>query len=286
MPSKKPAPRKRVTKKKIADTQEMVGYRDTVLQRNKGDWMIRIMIGTPTTGLVRMEWVMSRFGQIIPTNWSATDAVQPIASYLPMNYLVPDAQNLIVKSALEQKAEWVLLLESDNVLPPDAFLRLNKYMREKKVPVVSGLYFTKSDPPEPMTYRGRGTSFHHDWKMGDLVWCDGVPTGALLIHSSILQAMWDESPEYVVNGVLTRRVFDTPEKVWHDPQTGGTYTLTGTSDLAWCARVIDEKFFEKAGWPAFQKKEFPFLVDTNLFVKHVDNEGRMFPLQDPRTLGY
>ena len=259
---------------------------NNVMVKNQGPWMNRILIGTPCTGLVRMEWVMARFGQIIPTNWSATDQIQWISSYVPMQYLVPDAQNIIVKNVIEKNFEWLLLIESDNVLPPDAFIRINEYMRNKKVPVVSGLYFTKSDPPEPMVYRGRGTSFFKDWKMGDKVWVDGCPTGFILIHSSILKAMWDESPEYVINGQVLRRVFETPEKVWVDPETQSTHCLTGTSDLTWCERVIKEGFFKKAGWPEYEKMDYPFLIDTNIFLKHVDNDGKMFPLQDPKTLGY
>ncbi len=253
---------------------------------NTGQWMNRILIGTPSTGTVRMEWVMARYGQIIPTNWSATDAIQWISTYAPMRYLVADAQNLIVKVLIEKNIEWLLLVESDNVLPPDAFIRLNRYMLDAKVPVVSGLYFTKSNPPEPLVYRGRGTSFYKDWKMGDLVWVDGIPTGVILIHSSILKEMWKESPEYVVNGQVTRRVFETPEKVWTDPETGGNHMLVGTSDLAWCTRVIKEDFFKKAGWPKYQKMKYPFLVDTNIFVKHIDEAGRQFPLQDPKAIGY
>lgn len=256
------------------------------IDENRGQWMNRILIGTPCTGLVRMEWVLARFGQVIPTNWSATDCLQWISTYAPLRYLVADAQNLIVKEVIEKDFEWMLLLESDNMPPPDAFLRINEYMRDGKVPVVSGLYFTKSDPPEPMVYRGRGTSFYKDWKMGDKVWCDGIPTGFTLVHRSILKVMWDESPEYLVNGTKTRRVYDNPAKVWFDPETGGTHTLTGTSDLAWCDRVMKDNIFEKAGWPEYAKKEFPFLVDTNIFVKHITNEGRIFPLQDPKTIGY
>lgn len=282
---------KKMKKKKLLKEQKpqfeepIRGYTNTV-EKNTGPWMNRILIGTPTTGTVRIEWVMARFGQIIPTNWSATDNIQPVVSYIPMMYQVPDAQNLIVRNVIEKKCQWLLLLEHDNMPPPDAFIRINEYMRNEDVPVVSGLYFTKSDPPEPMIYRGRGTSFFHKWKMGEKVWCDGVPTGFLLIHNSILEAMWKESPEYWINGQLTRRVFSTPEKVWYDPESGGTYTLTGTSDLAWCERVIKEKFFEKAGWPEYQKKEYPFMVDTNIFVKHITDQGQIFPLQDPKTLGY
>lgn len=271
---------------KLAQSETPMGGYNSVALKNKGRFNLRLMIGTPTTGLVRMEWVLGRFGQLIPTNWSHTDCMQFIHTYAPIEYLVADAQNLIVKAAIEQNAEWLLLIEHDNVLPPGMFIRLNEYMRDGKVPIVSGLYFTKSDPPEPMTYRGRGNSFHKDWKMGDMVWCDGVPTGTLLIHASILRKLWEESPEYRVNDQVTRRVFETPEKVWQDPETGATHAATGTSDLEFCRRVIEDKIFEKAGWPEFQAKEFPFLVDTNLFVRHITQEGVMYPLQHPKELGY
>lgn len=254
--------------------------------KNEGVAKNKILIGTATTGTVRIEWVMARFGQIIPCNWSSTDFVQWISSYMPLNYVVPDAQNLIVKVAIEKNFEWLLLLESDNVLPPDAFLRINDYMRKGDIPVVSGLYFTKTDPAEPLVYRGRGNSFFGDWKLGDKVWVDGCPTGFLLIHTSILRKMWEESPEYRLQDQVTRRVFEIPEKIWYDVEDRATYTLTGTSDLIWCDRVIKGKFLEKAGWPKFQKMKYPFLIDTNIFLKHIDEAGRTFPLQHPKDLGY
>lgn len=253
---------------------------------NKGTWHHRILIGTPATGMVRMEWVLARFGQVIPTNWSATDCIQWMSTFAPMKYLVADAQNLIVKEAVERDFEWLLLLEQDNMPPPDAFLRVNEYMRDAKVPVMSGLYFTKSSPPEPLLYRGRGNSYFKDWKMGDRVWVDGIPTGFTLIHVSLLKAMWKESAEYVINGQVTRRVFENPEKVWFDPETRASHQIVGTSDLAWCERVIKDDIFTKAGWPEYAKMKYPFLVDTQIFLKHIDNDGRQFPLVDPKTLGF
>ncbi len=261
------------------------GYNSEVL-RNRGRWNHRLMIGTPTTGSVRIEWVLARFGQVIPTNWSHSDCMQFLHTYAPMEYQVADAQNLIVKTAIEQGFEWLLLLEHDNVLPPGAFIKLNEYIRECKVPVVSGLYFTKSNPPEPMTYRGRGTGFYHEWKMGDKVWCDGVPTGTLLVHMSIIKALWDESPEYRINDQVTRKVFETPAKVWTDPETAAVFTETGTSDLEFCSRIMRDKIFEKAGWPEYQKMKYPFLVDTDLFVRHIDGNGVMFPQQHPTEIGF
>src|SRR5512139_622098 len=103
--------------------------------------------------------------------------LEAIDSFAPVGYQVADAQNIIIKAAIENNVEWLLFIEDDTCPPPDAFVRINDYMKKAEVPVVSGLYYTKGMPPEPILYRGRGNSYYDDWKMGDKVWVDGIPTG-------------------------------------------------------------------------------------------------------------
>ncbi len=207
---------------------------------------------------------------------------QYINAFIPLRYQVAAAQNLIVREAVQKEFEWLLLVEHDVIMPPDAFKRFNDYMREKQVPIVSGLYYTRHRPSEPLVYRGRGTSFYDGWEMGDLVWCDGVPTGCLLIHMGILRAMWEESEEYVIqhpNGrqEVTREVFNTPRDGWFNPETNQFNVSQGTSDLDWCSKVIDGKYFEKAGWHEYQEMEWPMLVDTQIFCRHINPDGEQFP---------
>lgn len=256
----------------------------TFLDKNPGKWSNRIIIGTPMTGLVRSEWVVARYGQTIPTNWSHIETMQWMSSHVPLMYQVADAENLIAKACVEGNFEWLLFIEHDNVLPPNTFVKLNQYMIKGDIPVVAGLYFTKSDPPEPMTYREPGHGFYADWHLGDKVWCRGIPFGCTLIHGSIIRELWKISPEYQVGNQTTRRVFKSPENVFLDP-TGRDWMMTqGTSDLNFCSQLIDEKIFEKAGWPKFQKMKYPFLVDTSIFVKHIDNNGVQWPLAVPDDL--
>jgi hypothetical protein len=214
--------------------------------KNTGVWNNRVIVFTPTTGLLRTEWVQARYGQIIPCNWAMVEMQQYVSAYMPLEYQLADDIN------------------------------------EAKIPMISGIYFTKSDPAEPIIYRGRGNSYYGDWKFGEKVWVDGVPFGCLLLHNSLIKAAWKESPEYVVNGITTRRVFETPNRVWFDPEKGGMVAKRGTTDLAWCTRLMKEGLFEKAGWPEFQKKKNPFLVDTTIFVKHIDQQGRKYPLEIPK----
>lgn len=225
-----------------------------------------------------MEWAVARFGQIIPCNWGYKHAIHWVPACAPLGYMTVDAQNLIVKGFLESDSDWLFFIEQDNVLPPDCFIRMNDYMRKNEVPIVSGLYFTKSAPAEPLVYRGRGNSYYADWKIGDLVWCDAVPTGCVIIHRSIIEVLWNNSEKYVVGNPPqeTRRVFQMPERVWYDPELGWDNSQ-GTSDMEFCSRVIVENVFEKAGWSNYVGVKYPFLIDTNIFVWHIAENGLIFP---------
>jgi len=241
-----------------------------------------ILIATPTLGNVRVEWAISRYGQVIPCNWTSHDVNVGVGYLVPMHYLVADAQNIATEHLLVNKFEWLLLWEDDVIAPIDLFTRLDPYIRNADHPVVSGLYFLKTPRSEPVCYRGRGTRYFGDFKLGDRFWVDGVPTGMLLIHRSVLQVMYDESPEYqTLGGKRVRKVFETPSSVFQDSVTGEWNKAQGTSDLAWCRRVIKEKVLARAGWKKAGKMEFPFLVDSNILCRHIDlNTGMTYPSEE------
>lgn len=243
----------------------------------------RLLVATPTLGLIRAEWMAARYNCTIPTNWSKTDMLQYLNGYIPLNYQVADAQNMAVKACLDGNFEWLLFIEDDTIPPSDMFVRFTEYMDRAAIPVVSGLYFTRSVPPEPMVYRGRGNHYFRGWKLEDKVWVDGVPTGMLLISSRLLKVVYDDSPEYrLSSGDVARRVFDSPAQSWFNEATGAQETLVGTSDLDFCTRVIKGDYLTKAGFPKIAKKKYPFLIDTNIYAQHIEKDGRQFPLVFPK----
>ena len=246
------------------------------------NWAKRVLIFTPSRGSVRMEWVQARYGQITPCNWSMVELRQTVSDYIPIEYQLADAQNLMAKIVIRDDYDWIIYIEDDNVIPPDFLIKMNQYMLKATEPVVSGVYFTKSVPPEPLIYRGRGNSYFTDWKMGDKVRCDGIPFGARLEHASLIKEAWKTSPEYVIGNEVTRRVFEQPTDRWYDEEKGGFAGRTGTTDLAWCTRIMEEGLLKKIGYPNLQKKKYPFLCDTSIFVKHIDPSGRMWPLEIPQ----
>lgn len=239
----------------------------------------RILIGVPTTGLIRAEWAFARMSQIIPCNWSSSDSVHWLPMYGPIGYAVAEARNIIVHRAVTQEFEWLLFIDHDTIMPPDCFVKMDNYMMDGDIPVVSGLYFAKAHPPSPLIYRGRGNGHYKGWKLGDQVWVDGIPMGCTLINVKLLAAMWADAPWYMAGGdQKVKAVFDTPQGHVKSPQKAGWDTYSGTEDLAWCNRVMKGGYLKKAGFPKIQKKEFPFLVDTSIFCKHITNEGQVYPL--------
>lgn len=239
----------------------------------------RLLIGVPTTGKITMDWALHRWGQTIPCNWSSIDHFEWMNQDSPIDFYVANARNLIVRSAIEMNVEWLLFIDHDVLLPPLFFQKMNQYMAEKKVPIVGGLYFTKSVPSEPLTYRGRGNSFYSKWKIGDKVWLDGMGLGCHMIHMSIMRLMWEESEEYLVAGQRVRRVFEEPFKTFYDPELKALNIQSGTEDLAWYTRIMNENVLGRSGWKQVAKRKNPFLCDTALFCWHINEDRVRYPMR-------
>lgn len=239
----------------------------------------RVLIGVPMTGLVRSEWAFARMCQIIPCNWSASDVVNWLPQSSPIGYAVAEARNIIVDQAVREKFEWLFFLDHDVVLPPTAFVQIDKYITEGDIPVVSGLYFAKAHPPSPLVYRGRGNGSYGKWNIGDKVWADGAGMGCVLINVKLLTLMWHDAKEYIAGGnKKVRKVFDTPFGMNVDPEKRTWDSFAGTEDLAWYNRVIAGNYLAKAGFKKIAKQRYPFLVDTSIFCKHMTNDGMIYPL--------
>jgi hypothetical protein len=246
-----------------------------------GKWSRRILVGIPMTGSLRAEWVLGRYHQIIPCNWSQTDAIMWLDTFVPLGFTVADARNILATQCVEMDYEWLFFIDHDVILPASTVVKMNDRMIKNEIPLWSGLYWTKSKPSEPLVYRGRGNGYFPDWKMGDEVWVDGLPMGCTMISVSLLKTLYDESPAYkiqVPQGTYNaRRFFQTPGVQVYDPVQRGWFNWGGTEDLDFCARLITEKVLQRAGWEKLAKKKYPFLIDTSIFCKHIDPAGIQYP---------
>lgn len=248
----------------------------TGLIRSKIKYTKRVLVGIPTTGSVRMEWVLARYGQTIPANWSNVDMVQWLNPFVPIGFLVADARNVICDIAIKQNFEWIFFIDHDTVLPPGTLIKLNEYMMEDKYPALSGLYFTRSVPSEPLIYRGRGNSYFPGWKIGDKVMVDGIPMGCTIINVKLIKELAKISEEYNIQGSVIKRIFHTPGYEYFDPETQEWMRGIGTEDLEWCDRVMENKIIQKAGYEVKDEAN-PFLIDTGIFCSHIDPNGIQYP---------
>ena len=241
-----------------------------------GTYQHRILIGIPTVGQVRIEWHNAINGLVVPVNWS--NSIQT-----PIGFQTADSQNIICKEAIEKGFEWLLLIEDDVMVPPDLLVRMERYMETKEAPIVSGLYPLKSTIPHPFIFRGRGNGVFRKFTVGEKVWCDGVPTGCLLVHMSVIHALAAEAETYALRANQTtqrlKKVFWTPRQVFSDPALATYQKLIGTSDLFFCDQLKEKGILKKAGWGAFAKRQYPYLVDTGINCGHIDrNSGVVYQI--------
>jgi len=258
------------------------------------DTSVQVLVGTATLGLVRIEWHNAMCGIASPPNWAVVKST-------PTGFTVPDAQNILVDTVLRSTFRALFLIEDDTCPPPGAYIEMDRWFwkmeRKKAPPVVSGLYHIKGSAevrtgkqggiellgPEPLAYRGSGQRAYRDWTPGDVIWVCGVPTGALLLHRSILEA-WAREPDIETYQIPVypfpmKKIFQQPSHVWVDPQ-GGTHVASGTSDLWWSDQTMKRDILTKAGWGEFYAKrstktqthngKYPYIIDTSLLFKHID----------------
>jgi hypothetical protein len=113
--------------------------------------------------------------------------------------LTTRSRNLVVKTFLETtEAAWLLMIDSDERLSIDAFLKLVDAAHDKDRPIVSGLvfaaFFDDEDGlrPVPTIYRmdpEKGLEAIDAYPEDQLIEVDAIGTGCILIHRSVLLEM-------------------------------------------------------------------------------------------------
>lgn len=186
----------------------------------------------PTFGEIDNDVVLNLLMQAPPL-------FRNIAWQFPRNMRVAEARNEVFRWALELDAEYVYFRDYDVLTPLNAL----GLLLARDHPIVGGLYYSKTFPPWPLTFRdGRPVT---DWTMGETVKCDVIGMGATLIKTDLFR---DMDPPW----------FATLSEA--DP-TDPTYRMQCTEDTYFCQRLIKEKGV------------YPY-IDTAVSCTHVDLETR------------
>ena len=191
---------------------------------------VNVVIGIPSFGMVSTYFLQSRTTQQFPLVSSAYDKIV-------LNKPIADARNEIVEFALSQGANYIYWLDDDVVAPPDSFLKLFHHHKD----IINGVYWSKSNPPMPLLFRGHLDGPYYDWHVGDLIEIDAAGMGLTLVKTDVYRKMQKEmsGPWYSVEYGSFAGVKETP------------YNNTEDLYFYWKARKLGYKIWADTSIQAF-----------------------------------
>lgn len=151
------------------------------------------------------------------------------------------ARNSICQTALDHGFEYVFMLDSDVIPPPDTIPRLLAHRK----PIISGVYHRRS-PPHGLPVMCRNGQFLTQYPANSIIEVDVVGAGCLLIHRSVLEQMQPSDPK------RGRHWFDWKVDMAHLLPPGEGMS----EDFVFCLKARKEL-------------GIPILVDTGIQCRHV-----------------
>lgn len=225
------------------------------------------IIGIPSFGQVSINWAMSLTSIAMPINFSNQ-------FHLVMNKRIDIARNEIVAEAIkrEDNPRFVFFLDDDVIMPPDTLRKLVHKMDNlpEDIGAISGVYYSKSEPGEPLIFQKKGRGSYYDWKVGDFFKAWAAGCGLVIIRTQALRDMQAQVGE---------------------PFFAIDYGLTKKGDGTYEARSITEDlyFYTKMGkTKAPNGKNYSLWIDTSIQGLHFEkNSKKFFGLQpeEPQAQG-
>lgn len=156
------------------------------------------------------------------------------------------ARNECVRKCRINGFQWLFFVDDDVFIPENALKRLMKSGKD----VVSGVYWTKTENPEPVIFKTMGEGPLYDFEADKIIPIDGSGAGCLLINMDVFDK-FDEAgiPYFVENWI-------------HTDKQGNQMK---------CPIGEDHYFFLKA-------KEFGYqaYADTGVLCDHYDVKSKVF----------
>lgn len=137
------------------------------------------VIGIPTFGTVSMQFTMALRHLGVPL-------VTTYIDYPVFDKRIDHARNDIVEFALKSKVEWVLFFDDDVIFPPDTLMKLHKLLKHG-YKMVTGVYWSKSDPTVPLMFRDHMMGPYYDWHVGEMVKIDAAGVGCTMIDIEVFK---------------------------------------------------------------------------------------------------
>ena len=209
-----------------------------------------LLIAFLTDGMLNMTW-MDRVQNEIPagipsgifwkTAWVKGKNYREKGGYAK-------ARTELVEKAMELKAKWIFMVDTDVLPSPDV---ITKMMAHKK-DIVTGIYYMKSQPVQPILYKKLGDGPYWDFPIDELFEVEAVGSGCILINMKVFEAMKKAGIPYY-------------QENWEYTKPDGTKVQV---------RVGEDYWF------CYQAKNLGFTTycDSSLLCDHIDyNTGAIFP---------
>lgn len=197
---------------------------------------VAVVVGIPTFGMVSHFFAQARQSQQFPLVSSSMD-------YYVKGKPIAEARNEIVEYALRMDADYIYWLDDDVIAPADSFLKMWKHQKD----IVNGVYWSKSNPPMPLLFRGHLEMPYLNWHVGDFIEIDAAGNGLTLVKTDVY-----------------RKISETVGGPWYSTEYG---SFPGVKQTPY-NNTEDLYFYWKA-----KQAGFKIWADTSIQAFHYDKNS-------------
>ncbi len=167
------------------------------------------------------------------------------------------ARNEIVEATLANDTgpRFLFFLDNDVIMPPNSLRQLIHRLENSPpdVGAVTGVYYSKSEPGEPLIFMERGRGSHYDWRAGDYIKIWAAGCGLVVIRTQCLRDMelqkgrpWfdiDYGLHKNEKGALEAR--SITEDLYFYDKMAHTFAPNGKPYSLWCDTGIQAQHYER-----------------------------------------
>lgn len=146
---------------------------------------LKVAVGLPSSGKVHVLWAYM-YSQL---QWPVSGERNTM---ILVKVPIATARNNIALSALERDCKYLFFIDDDVLVPNFAPKRMIYLMEQNDDwDAISGVYVTKTTPPEPLIFGGEpgSTGAFWDWRMGELFPIWGAGLGCCIIRIDAIRKM-------------------------------------------------------------------------------------------------